>query len=103
MATFRDHLNNAAKEIAERSISSISDLERKMADIEKQKLEAEAARHKARNALQRLAEFPVQAGPDFLCPVCWMDYRISKLSPVGSDTSEDIFRCHECHWEISIS
>lgn len=103
MATFRDHLINAAKAIADQSTARISAFDQKIAEIEKQKAEAEAERHKARNALKRLAEFPVQVGPDFLCPVCWMEYRTSKLSPVGSDTREDIFRCHKCHWDISIS
>ena len=92
-----------AQDAATDAQSHVSDIERKLAEIEQEKLKLEAQRALARSALQRAANYPVTRGADYLCPLCWVDdSRESTLRPVPSSDRNDIFRCNGCHYEAII-
>jgi len=60
-----------------------------------------AERDKAALAPKRRANFQIKIGADYQCPQCWIaDERRSVLTPIPSDTPDDIFRCSVCHLVI---
>lgn len=95
-----DELRKTAQEIADHANSRISELDRKIADIEQQKKKIEADRVKARDTLKRLANYPVLLGSDYQCPLCWVgEGKMSPLRPVPSHDRNDIFQCTLCQFE----
>jgi hypothetical protein len=53
---------------------------------------------------KRFAKFKAQVNGHLQCPRCWIDKAMrSPLDPVPGTSGEDIFRCDECHFEISTS
>lgn len=100
--TIADHLRKIAQEAADDANARISELDRQLAEIEKQKAEIDAKRTDARGVFQRLANFPVTSGVDYLCPLCWVDDdKRSLLAPVASQTRQDLFSCRVCHFETA--
>ena len=103
MASIFDYLRQQAEEIAGATQERVSDLDREIAEIEKQKAKKEAERDLARGALKRLANFPVKNGADYLCPNCWVTRGgMSTLQPIPSPDRHDIFRCGLCGHELVI-
>ncbi|QWG10836.1 hypothetical protein KMZ29_13650 [Bradyrhizobium sediminis] len=103
MSTVGNHLAKAAEDAANSAQERIASFDRQLADIEKKKADIEANRAALRGSLQRLANFPVKSGANYLCPLCWVDEgKMSPLAPVASDNRDDIFRCRMCHYEAVI-
>jgi seryl-tRNA synthetase len=73
MPSIVEHMKQRAAEYANHLQATISNLDQQLADIEKQKAQVQAERHKASLALKRAADFPVKRGADYLCPICWVD------------------------------
>ena len=50
----------------------------------------------------RLANFEPEIDSYLQCPHCWIDNETrSRLNPMPGTAGEDMFRCDECHFEIS--
>jgi len=95
----RDEASQMARAMQERRL----ELEKQLAEIERRKTEVEAKRNMASGALQRLANYPVQVGVDYLCPHCWVtEGKMSPLKPIPSETDDDIMRCRICQFELLI-
>jgi hypothetical protein len=78
-----ENLRKAAQEAADSAQNGIAELDRKLAEIEQQKLEIEAKRMLLRGTFQRLANYPLQIGADYVCPLCWVkDGKASCLKSV---------------------
>ncbi len=102
--TLTAQLKAAAGEIAERTQQRLSELERQLAEIESRKSQIEAQRETARLAPKRLESFPGKLGEDYLCPRCWIESGLTApLRPQPSQTSDDMLRCRQCHFEMPVS
>ena len=100
MAGIFEKLRQAADDAADHLVSTISDLDRQIAEFNERKKKVEAQRVQAGNARKAAADYPVNMGADYLCPVCWVSSNItSPLEPVPSQDRNDIFRCNLCHYE----
>jgi len=58
----------------------------------------------ANRSRKRFAKFQAEVNGHFQCPRCWINEATrSRLDPVPGTSGEEIFRCVECHFEISTS
>ena len=100
MAGIVDKLRQAANNAADHLVSTISDLDRQIAELNERMNKVEAERVQAGNALKAAADYPVNIGVDYLCPICWVSgNRMSPLQSIPSQGRNDIFRCDLCHYE----
>jgi len=67
-----------------------------------EEMDLEAKRRAANLSSKRLANFEPEIGGHLQCPHCWIDNETrSRLDPIPGTAGEDMFRCVECHFEIS--
>jgi len=99
MTSMVEHLRQAADDYAAHAQQRITQLDARLAEIEKEKDKIEAERAAARGALQRAADYPMTDGINYLCPICWVDGKRSLLRGVASTTRDDIVRCGACSYE----
>ncbi len=99
-----DAINRAAMEIAEQKHASVAYLEREIVDLEANLKKKRTERDQGRGALQRLSNFPVKVGADYLCPYCWVvEGKRSPIHPIGSNLPRtDIMRCTVCQFDLQI-
>jgi hypothetical protein len=98
-----DKLRQMAVETALQAQHRASELDAEIAGFEAQAAKLKAERDTLRLAPKRLANYPVKAGGDYLCPCCWVDHGgRSPLFPIPSDSNDDLFRCRMCHQELRI-
>lgn len=96
-------LTEIAEGYAQRAQQRVPELEHQIAEIEAKLVQARTEREAASRAAQRLADYPVKIGVEYFCPRCWIDHgRRAALSPIPSDTNNDLLRCHVCHLDIEI-
>jgi hypothetical protein len=58
----------------------------------------------AENSIGRLNQFAPEIGGIYQCPMCWVSKGLhGDLTPIPSDTNEDLFRCVNCNRTIEIS
>ena len=96
-------LREEAKYAADRLQGQMPGLSAELAEIERRKAEIESKLRAAGVASERLRRFEPRVGADFQCPRCWIEKDArSKLSPVGSDTTNDIMRCRTCGADFEI-
>jgi len=82
-----DHLFAKAQEIAAQYQYGAANLEREIFDLESQLEKKKAALHLARVAAQRARDFVPMLGPNFYCPVCWIENEErAVLHPIPADT-----------------
>jgi phage-related minor tail protein len=85
MAAIFKKLRQAGNDAADHLVSTISDLDRQIAELNERKKKVEAERVQAGNALKAAADYPVNMGADYLCPICWVSNNImSTLQPIPS-------------------
>ena len=102
--TIRDQILQAASEIAGRMQADLFDFDRQLFEAKKHVAKIERECVAARGAPERLSNFPIQLGSDYLCPRCWIEEgRRSPLNSVRSSTGEDLLRCGLCQFELLIS
>jgi hypothetical protein len=96
-------LRDIVADIATATQRRLFELERQVAELETKKAHVGAHCEGARDALKRLAAFPVMNGSDFICPHCWVRrLAMSPLERVPSDKNHERFRCSLCHEKIEI-
>ncbi|THD72479.1 MAG: hypothetical protein E7813_04230 [Bradyrhizobium sp.] len=99
MASILEKLKQLALDYASNRQREIADIDKKLAQIEQEKLNLSAEREKAHATTERATNFPIEGGTDYPCPICWADGITSFLRPVSSPDSRDMFRCNKCHFE----
>ncbi len=100
----RDQILQAANEIAGRMQADLFDLDRQLSEAKKHVAKIQNECDAARGVPERLSNFPIELGSDYLCPRCWIEEgRRSLLNPVPSNTREDLLRCSLCQFELLIS
>jgi hypothetical protein len=103
MASIADYLRKVAQDIANGADERIAQLENQKLRLQSQMREIEAVSKSLSFAAQRLANFPVKNGADYLCPQCWIEQgKMAPLKPIPSSDSHDIFRCSLCRYEAVI-
>ena len=101
--SIHNHIRQAAQEIAARIQGRLSDIEPRLAEAKEQVAKIQAERDAARLAPQRLSDFPIQSGDNYLCPRCWVEEGgLSPLRHIPGDTRDDLFRCPMCEYELLI-
>ena len=77
--------------------TEISQLENRLAELR-------ADYDLAENSVGRLDQFAPEVGGNYQCPMCWVSKGLhGDLTPIASDTKEDLFRCVNCNRTIEIS
>lgn len=100
----RDQILQAANEIAGRMQADLFDLDRRLAEAKKHVAKIEMECDAARGAPERLSNFPIQLGSNYLCPRCWIEEgRRSPLNPAPSNTRRGLLHCGFCQFELLIS
>jgi DNA-directed RNA polymerase subunit RPC12/RpoP len=71
--------------------------------LEERLAERKAARELARTAAMRGDQFAPELDGNYQCPICWVSNGIhADLTPIQSDTTDDLFRCENCNRKIEI-
>jgi hypothetical protein len=100
----RDDLMQLAIQIANDGQSRASKRKKELGELKTRIAEIEALLHEANFFRERLARFQPEFGGSLQCPRCWvLNETRSSLTPVSGTNHEDIFRCHTCELEFSIS
>jgi hypothetical protein len=88
---------------ARRFQSQVAALESELREIEQRKREVEAKCKALRSMPERLFNYRARIDGNFQCPRCWIEHeKRSTLVPVGSNTRDDILRCHTCGLDVTI-
>ncbi len=98
-------IRRVAAEAASHKQQHQAHLEREKIELETKLAENKAALDVANLAGNRLANFPVKSGADFLCPYCWNnDGKEVALRAVGVGTdTRDNMRCAGCRRNIVLN
>jgi hypothetical protein len=101
--SIRDHVGQAAQEIAARAKERLSHIERRLAEAKEQVAKIEAEHDAARLAPQRLSDFPIESRGNYLCPRCGVEKGgLSPLRHIPSDARDEILRCPICEYELRV-
>jgi hypothetical protein len=99
-----DQLKKIAGNIAVQLEGRKSRLQAELMEIETRKAEIEAQLRAASLGPERVFNFQPQIGRHFQCPRCWVERGLkSPVNPIPSNTREDLFRCHTCHYDLIVS
>lgn len=102
--TIRDQILQAANEIVGCMQADLFDFDRQLSEAKKRVVKIKKECDAARGAPERLSNFPIQLGGDYLCPRCWIEEgRRSPLYSLPTNTGEDLLRCGLCKFELLIS
>jgi hypothetical protein len=95
--TVDDQLCEIAMEAADTQRQIISRLERDILQLATEIEKKKANRMMAADAAQRALNFPVKAGVDYLCPVCWVERETRCVLRFGTATRhESVAFCERC-------
>ena len=101
--SIRDHISQAAQEMAARTKERLSHIERRLAEAKEQVAKIEAEHEAARLAPQRLSDFPIESGGNYLCPRCGVEKGgLSPLRHIPNDARDELLRCPVCEYELLI-
>jgi len=95
-------VSQLAQERADQTRWMADHYEEQLRRLKMEELDIEAKRRAASLSSKRFANFEPEIDGHLQCPHCWIDKEArSRLNPVPGTAGEDIFRCDECHFEIS--
>lgn len=101
--SIRDRIRQEAQEIAARTKERLFHIERRLAEAKEQVAKIEAERDAAHLASQRLSDFPIESGGNYLCPRCGVEKGgLSPLRHIPSGTRDELLRCPVCEYELLI-
>ena len=70
--------------------------------LKMEEIDLETKRQAANLSSERFANFQAEIDGHLQCPHCWIEQGTrSRLNPIPGTAGEDMFRCDECHFEIS--
>jgi hypothetical protein len=73
-------------------------------ELQARQAEIQTSLAAANRSRKRFGKFQAKVNGHFQCPRCWINKATrSRLDPVPGTAGEGIFRCNECHFEISTS
>ncbi len=94
----------AAHKLADEAHVRAGYYKEQLRQLEARQAEIQTSLHAAKLSRKRFAKFQAEVNGHFQCPRCWINEATrSRLDPVPGTSGEDIFRCNECHFEISTS
>ena len=101
--SIRDHISQAAQEMAAHTKERLSHIERRLVEAKEQVAKIEAEHEAARLAPQRLSDFPIESGGNYLCPRRGVEKGcLSPLRHIPNDARDDLLRCPVCEYELLI-
>lgn len=99
----KDQFLSYAADFAQNAGHRVAELDRKLASLQEEERKIQAQRDMARSALQRLSNYPITDGADYLCPQCWIARgAMTPMRPLSSQMHNDLFRCALCHLDLEI-
>jgi hypothetical protein len=100
-----DQLREYAAQFVDQNLQRQSALEKELTALQTTILQKKTLLDALRLSPQRLLNFPVNIGPDYQCPRCWIMFeKRTALDPIATGTdSEDFFRCRHCDSTFSVS
>jgi len=94
--SIRDHISQAAQEMAARTKERLSHIERRLVEAKEQVAKIEAEHEAARLAPQRLSDFPIESGGNYLCPRCGVEKAVCRRSGTFRTMRAMIFSAAQC-------
>jgi hypothetical protein len=95
-------VSQLARERADQTRWMADHYEEQLRRLKTEEMDIEAKRRAAGLSSKRFANFEPEIDGYLQCPHCWIDNEArSRLNPIPGTAGEDIFRCDECHFEIS--
>jgi ribosomal protein L37AE/L43A len=72
--------------------------------LQARRADIETSLNASKLSQKRFAKFQAAVNGHFQCPRCWIEKATrSRLDSLPGTVGEDIFRCDECHFEVSTS
>jgi len=91
-------LKALANEMAAHEQAKLSQIEKRLTELEDEKAALEARRDLASTARERALNFQPVLGADYQCPACWVvGEERAALGPISGEPHKDFFRCSRCH------
>lgn len=98
MSNFKKELTDAAHELGAVFKRDQFKVEKEILTLKLEMQQKEASASAAGLAFERSLKFAASSGADFVCPSCWVrQERRVTLHCVPSASSDDLFKCRECH------
>jgi hypothetical protein len=95
-------VSQLAREHADQARWRADHYEAELHRLKREQTEVEAKLRAVNLSSTRLANFEPEIEGHLQCPHCWIDNKMqSRLNPMPGTAGEDMFRCDECHFEIS--
>jgi hypothetical protein len=95
-------VSQLARERADQTRWMADHYEEQLRRLKTEEMDIEAKRRAAGLSSKRFANFEPEIDGYLQCPHCWIDNEArSRLNPIPGTAGEDIFRCDECHFQIS--
>jgi len=95
-------LKALANQMAAREQAKLSQIEKRLTELEEEKASLEARRDLASTAHERALNFQPVLGADYQCPSCWIVGKgAASLRPIDGKPGKDLFRCGRCDEEFS--
>jgi hypothetical protein len=95
-------VSQLARERADQAGWMAGHYEGELRRLKMEEMDIEAKRRAASLSSKRFTSFEPEIDGHLQCPHCWIDEETrSRLNPIPGTAGEDIFRCDECHFEIS--
>jgi hypothetical protein len=95
-------VSELARERADQARWRADRYEAQLCRLKSEQAELEAKLRAVNLSSTRLTNFEPEIEGHLQCPHCWIDNETrSRLNPMPGTAGEDMFRCDECHFEIS--
>jgi len=99
-----ERLSQLAHQLADEARARAGYYKEQLRQLRARQAEIRTTLDAANLSRKRCAKFQAEINGHFQCPRCWINKATrSRLDPVPGTAGEDIFRCNECHFEISTS
>ena len=101
--SFQSKLKEAAEKLAAMAKTRISDLDRQISELGREKARLVDKRDSARISAERGANYRAVNGLKYQCPYCWvMRAQMSPLMHILSPTNAETYRCDSCQSEFAV-
>ena len=95
-------VSQLARERADQARWMADHYEAQLRRLKMEEMDLEAKCRAANLSRKRSANFEAEIDGHLQCPHCWIDKETrSRLNPIPGTAGGDMFRCDECHFEIS--